>query len=661
MKTRNKLTILVLGIILILAVFVIILYGSKNTRTVKEWSVVSPDKKLEVTLSYDNNGCLSYQVANGETIVLDASNMGFELEEEDLSESLTYLSEETNMISGNYTKISGNHSAVEYACEELKVTFSGELYYLDVAVRAYDDGYAFRYGIRAIDGSEGTVTVLSEDTEFVLPENSLTWTQVYKSNKPAVGDFYSYEEAYTRRKSDNLSGRIYSMPVLYNVNASDIYSLVTESELIGSGFYGSFLREEEENDGKGILHTIHNVAGAANPDNVIQLPFESPWRVAAVGTLDEVCVSEIVEKVYDDAEYWKPDDYEVLSEEEKETYTYDWVEPGVVAWNWLAYKDIKAQSDWELQKKYVDLAQEMGWSYVILDGGWDQTETRVRNFTEYAQNKGVKVLVWCNAYNLFENGSPEILEKRLSLWKKWGIAGIKIDFFDGQESEGLTHQGEDIETIKWYESIYQTCAKLRMVVSCHGCNKPTGEDRVYPNVLNREAVFGNELWPTADITVNSMFIRNVMGSTDFTPMVKTPKGGLTVGHEMALAVLYESGMPSMADFEDTYRNELIKDFYMELPAKRDDMLFLCGGLDSYYCAAVRAGDTWYIAGINSLGTERTVELDLSFLENGAHDAVIYEDCVDDSNIIERREETIQSDLSLTMKMQESGGFVIVIK
>ena len=661
MKAKNKLSILVLGIVLSFIMVGTIACGNKEAKNVKEWSVVSPNKNLEVSLFFDSNGCLSYKVDEGETAVLEISDLGFELEEEDLSQALTYVSEERNEVSGTYTNKSGKRLEVDYAYQELKLTFSGQLYYLDVITRTYDDGYAFRYGIRAIDGSEGTITVLSEDTEFGIPADSVTWAQAYQSNTPEKGDFFSYEEAYTRRKSDNLSGVILVMPVMYRAGQSDIYSLVSESQLIGSGFYGSFLREEKANEGTGILHTIHNVAGVADPDNIIQLPFQSPWRVAAVGSLSEVCESEIVEKVYDNVAYWKPDDYDSLSEEEKQTYTYDWVEPGVVGWNWLAYKETKSQSDWELQTSYVDLAQEMGWSYVILDGGWDQTEVNVKRFTEYASKKGIKVIVWCDAFNLFKNGDVKLLEKRLSHWKSWGIAGIKIDFFDGQESTGLTHQGEDIETIKWYESIYQICAKLRMVVNCHGCNKPTGENRVYPNVLNREAIYGNELWPRADVTVNSMFIRNVIGPTDFTPMVKTPNGGLTVAHEMALAVLYQSGMPSMADFEETYRNELIKDFYMSVPAKHDDTKFLCGELDGYYCAAVKSGDTWFVAGINSSGINRTAELDFLFLNDGAHHAVIYEDSVDGTKIIEKREESIDSQTSLAVEMQASGGFVIIIK
>lgn len=660
MKGKSKLITIIFSIILILAAIVAVVCLSKKA-TPNHWSVQSPDGKLKINLFCDDDGCLSYEVLDGETQVLNTASLGFELEEENLSEGLTYLSEETNSEKGSYTNISSKHSEVEYEYQESKVTFTGTLYYLDVIMRAYDDGYAFRYGIRALDGSEGTVTVLSEDTEFGLPEESVIWAQSYISNTPSKGEFFSYEESYNRRKSDSLSGRIFPMPLLYKSGKSDTYSLVTESELIGSGYYGSFLREESENEGKGILHTIHNVAGAANPDNVIQLPFESPWRVAAVGTLNEVCESEIVEKVYDDVEYWKPEDYNSLPEEEKKTYTYDWVEPGVVAWNWLAYAGSVSQKDWDMQREYVDLAHEMGWRYTILDGGWDQTERNIRAFTEYAANKNVKVIVWCDAYNMFKNGDSEMFENYIALWKSWGIAGIKIDFFDGQVGANLTHQGEDIETIKWYETIYQVCAKYQMVVNCHGSNKPTGETRLYPNVLNREAIFGNELWPTADVSVNNMFIRNVIGSADFTPMVKTKRGDLTVAHEMALAVLYQSGLPSMADYADTYRNESIKEFYKEVPYGFDDMVFLDGEVDGYYCAAVKKGDVWYVAGINSLGMDREVELNISFLEEGTYNAVIYEDSNSEEKIIERREDTIQSGSSITMKMEQSGGFVIVIK
>lgn len=669
MKVRSGTAILISSLMLLATSFGVVGCGGNepdDTDKVegREWQVISPDNSLRADLVLDNSGSLYYKITDGDTVVVTYSALGFELAEDNLNQMLTYVSENKKSVTGTYENISGRNAIVAYAYRELTLTLSGTSYYLDVTVRAYDDGYAFRYGIRSMENGTDTVTVQSECTEFAIPESSTTWIQAYKSNKPSAGEFFSYEEQYTRRKSENLAGRIVSMPMMYRVGDTETYSLITESELIGSGYYGSFLKEEEENEGKGILHTIHNPAGIADPDNVISVPFESPWRVGAVGSLDEVAGSEIVEKVYDDAEYWKPDNFDALSAEEQTTFDYDWVEPGVVAWNWLVYP--KDQKNYELQRKYVDLAAEMGWKYTILDGGWDAgiSAATIKDFVQYANNKGVKVLVWCNAFTLFGNGSsPQLLAQRLQLWKSWGIDGIKIDFFDGQENIGqLTHQGEDIETIKWYETIYQECAKLRMVVNCHGCNKPTGERRIYPNVINREAIFGNELWPsTGDITVNSMFVRQVVGPTDFTPMVQTKKGALTVGHEMALAILYESGAPSMADYSETYENEAIREFYSSIPASRDETLFLCGELDGYYCAAVRVGDDWFVAGINASGTSRTANFDCSFLSDGEYTALYYIDSNDDSTIIDKSSKTISNESAESVEMTANGGFVIQIK
>lgn len=633
-----------------------------NVDSQNQWQVISSDGNLKVDIYHERDGTIFYTVSEGDTVVVEKSSLGFFLEEDDLAQMLTYVSKAETSETGTYQNITGRNATVSYEYSELTLTFSGTLYYLDITMRVYDDGYAFRYGICSInDTAAETVTVLSEETEFALPQDSKTWVQVYRSSNAVSGNFFSYEDSYILRKSSALSGRTISMPMMYKAGDSEVYSLVTESGLIGSGYYGSFLQEDTENAGMGILRTVHTPAGAAENDNQISIPFESPWRVGAVGTLEEVCESEIVEKVYDDAEYWKPDDYDSLSEEEKQTYTYDWVEPGVVAWNWLAHLDT-SQSDWDLHYEYVDFAAEMGWKYVILDGGWDETASNVQKFTSYAAEKGIKVIVWCDAFEKFNYGtSASMLERQLQTWKSWGIAGIKIDFFDGQTQVGkLTHQGEDSETIAWYETIYQECAKQEMVVVVHGCNKPTGERRIYPNVISREAVYGNELYPTSgDITVNSMFVRSSVGPTDFTPMVIPRNTNITMGHQMALAVLYECGAPCMADTIENYTED-VKEFYSSVPASRDETIFLCGELDGYYCAAIRADDTWFVAGINASGDSRTVEIAFSFLADGEYIATIYVDTGDSGKAVAKRIISLTASSNEIIEMMKNGGFVIQI-
>ena len=624
----------------------------------KNWSIVSPDGTITADVSLHGDGSLSYNVRKGEVTVVEESALGFSVDVDDFR-IVTLENAEQKRITGSYENITGKHPVVEYDCNELTVTLKGYEFYLDVILRAYDDGYAFRYNIRAVDGSEGKMTVLGEESQITLPDNSVMWAEPYVPIRSDGTNFFSYESTYKRRSSTNCGGESISMPMLYQVSGTEIYSLVTESDLVGSGFYGSFLEEKPEDRNTGRFTVSKTPAGGPGQDEV-EYPFTSPWRVCSVGDMKTVIESEMVEKVMDDVQYWRPDDYDSLSDEEKAIYDYDWVEPGVVAWNWLSYNGVRPQNDWALQREYVDLAQQMGWTYTLLDGGWDTglTDDMLRSFMDYANERGVKVLVWCNALTDFANGDADILRAKLDDWKSFGIAGIKIDFFDGQNANNPSHYSEDINTIKWYETIYQETARRQMIVNCHGTNKPTGERRRYPNVINREAVYGNEfITVDSTITVNQMFVRGNVGPTDFTPVITPLAKGITVGHQMALAVLCESGTPSMADTPEEYLWDYLNDYYRAIPTLRDDTVFLCGFPDEYYCAAIRAGDEWFVAGINSL-IESTVEIDFSFLGEGSYDAVVFTDGEDG---IVRSSDTVDSSTVKQITMQADGGFVYYLK
>ncbi len=622
------------------------------------WTVSSPDGSIKSEITMDSAGELSYTVKKGDVTVVDKSALGFTIEEDDFR-LLTVEDVKSQRVQGEYENITGKHERVTYDCNETTITFKGWAFYLDLTMRAYDDGYAFRYGIRAVNGSEGTMTVLSEDTEFAIPANSSCWVMPF--NGINGQNFYAYEEAYNYMRSDDLAQTYVSMPVLYKVKGSEIYSLVTESGLIGSGFYGSFLKEAEENEGTGILQTVPTPAGFMIDDNKIGYPFTSPWRMGITGDLGTVVESELVEKVYDDAEYWKPDNYDTLSAEEKEIYNYDWVEPGVTAWDWLIYLNISSQQDYAMHRRYVNLASEMGWKYIIVDGGWN-SGLNVDNFIKFvkeADEKGVKIIVWCNSLPDFGFGRKEILEQKLDLWQSWGVAGIKIDFFDGQNAENPKFYGEDTGTIEWYETIYQECAKRKMIVNCHGCNKPTGERRIYPNALNREGIRGNEnTGIDASVTVNQLFIRAVIGPSDFTPVVNPFTTGMTMAQNMALAILFECGTPSMADFEYTYTKEQIKEFYKYVPARHDDTKFLCGELDTYYVGAVRSGENWFVGGVNSI-LDTMVTVDFSFLDKDkTYEAEFFINDPLDNKVVIKMTKDITSTDKETIDMFKNGGFAV---
>lgn len=623
------------------------------------WSVASPDGSVVSNVKMDGNGDLFYSVTKGETVVVGDSALGIDIAEDDF-DLTTVHAVNSRKIEGSYENISGKSSAVEYECNETTITLKGWDFYLDIVMRAYDDGYAFRYGVRAVDGSSGVMTVNNEKTEFVLPSGSSVWAQQYVSSSNE-GDYFSYEESYDYRSSDNLRPDVYfAFPLLYQIKGTNIYSLVTESELVGSGYYGSFLKMPSDKQGTGTLQTVHSPAGIKINDNQVSYPFESPWRVGITGDMKTVQESELVEKVYDDQEYWKPDNYDELSEEEKSTYDYDWVDTGLTTFNWLHYGN-EQQNDYSgLQRGYVDLAASMGWTYTLLDAGWneDLNEDEFLSFVEYAHSKGIKVIVWSSAYGTFAKGNYENLCVKLDLYKSYGIDGIKVDFFDGQYVENLKFQGEDIDSIKWYETIYQETAKRRMIVIPHGCNKPTGERRKYPHVLSREGIYGNEFHNvSSSVTINELFTRCVIGPSDFTPVVRPLGDFLTAGHQMALAVLMESGVPAMADYADVYYSDIYNSFYKALPSLRDETVFLGGEPDIYYCAAVRSGDEWFVAGCNAL-IKADVEVDFSFLKDGVtYTATVYKNDPESASDVIVTQETINSTLKTTINLDQHGGFV----
>ena len=636
--------------------------SESTTNNMGEWIVKSPDGSITSSVVMDADGKLSYSVTKDGTAVVRKSALGFTIAEDDLR-LLTVEKAESRRVSGEYENITGKHATVSYDCNETTITFKAWEFYLDVIMRAYDDGYAYRYNIRAIDGSSGTMTVLAENSEFALPNNAQLWTQPYKTSAAwgREGEFFAYENAYVYKNVAGLGGSTLAMPLLYKVGNSDLYSLITESDLIGSGFYGSFLKEQEKNYGTGILQTVHTPAGITKDDNKVAYPFTSPWRLGSVGTLATVVESEMHEKVYDDVTPWRPDNYDELTDDEKKIYDYEWVEPGVSTFNWLRYPGVDNQRDYALHKKYVDLAVAMGWKYHILDGNWDNNlESQMDvflDFMDYAKQKGVKVIVWCDAYKTFGKGKKEILTEKLDQWKAWGASGIKIDFFSGETVENPPHQSEDIGAISWYETIYQECAKRQMVVNAHGSNKPTGERRKYPNVINREGIYGNE-FDTVDstVTVNHMFTRNLLGAADFTPCVKPRNRGLTVGHQMALAVLFESGIPSMGDYDTEYYNETVNSFYKAVPAKHDETIFLGGEPDMYYCAAIKAGDEWFVACINSV-VQNTVNFDLSFLGAGEYTADVWTDVAGNNTAVTKTQKTLSSASTETVEVGGNCGFV----
>lgn len=620
----------------------------------QSWSVSSEDGTLNVTLTL-SYGKLSYAVSKGKTAVVLDSPLAFTTNLNDFN-ALTFIGKGEKTFNVTYDNYSGKVSSVDKTCNELRCSFYENGFVMDVIFRVFNDGYGFQYGLRAADGSSGTVYCDDEKTYFNLPEKSYVHCLRYTANHDAGSDedYYSYEGKYDTIRYDNMEEQTYVYPLMYECG-DGVYALMNEAGLIGSGYHGSMLQKDET----GMLKTIHSLASGSDPSYEIEYPFSSPWRVSAVGSKADVCESSVYEDILGNVEIYKNTD---------DGTDYSWVEPGVGIWNYLRYGGNK-QSDLDFMRDYVDLVANMDWKWLILDANWNIPFDSVsfREFTSYAHAKDVKIMCWANIFSTFKSRS--IIQLTLDNWKYYGIDGIKIDFWDGMYNDSISakSKNESSETISLYEAFYQEAAKREMVVDCHGANKPTSERREYPNVINREAIYGQE-WGSKVTASNSVYlsmIRCAVGPSDFTPATAPLKNDLSTCHSMALVVTMESGCPTLSGEIEEYWDEEngqpteVGEFYQGMPAFWDETKLIQSDLDSNLsCTYARRKDsTWYVGGIvNKAGA---IDVDYSFLEEGSWNCQIWQDGETNAlSDVQKSEKTVTNLDSTSITCLDEGGFVM---
>ncbi len=154
--------------------------------------------------------------------------------------------------------------------------------------------------------------------------------------------------------------------------------------------------------------------------------------------------------------------------------------------------------------------------------------------------------------------------------------------------------------------------------------------RTYPNLMTLEAVRGAEWYnntpdfsiPAPEHNATLPFTRNVVGPMDYTPVTFTNSQYphlTSYGHELALSVIFESGIQHMADRPEGYRElpDAAKTFLKEVPNAWDDTKLLDGYPGRDVVIARRKGTAWYIGGISAEQREITKTIKFDFLPDGA--------------------------------------------
>lgn len=154
------------------------------------------------------------------------------------------------------------------------------------------------------------------------------------------------------------------------------------------------------------------------------------------------------------------------------------------------------------------------------------------------------------------------------------------------------------------------------------------------------------------------FVRGAVGPTDYTPVTitdnKYPRLN-TVSHELALAVMYESGIIHFADKPEGYQNlpENAKDYLKSVPATWDETRLLAWNPGELLVVARKKDGNWFVAGINGKNVIQSARF--SIPEQLSKAKILTDG--NSLNAIETKS-VINSTFDFSITMQPYGGFVI---
>lgn len=617
---------------------------------------MSPDGRISSDILMGDSGTLTYQVFFGtadKVEIIEASPLGI-IREDQRFDSLKFISvKENKSVDEFYSRKTGKRQENRNHYNEITLNFENKLgSKLDIIFRAYDDGIAFKYYFPQKDTKEYTVT--GELSGFNLPEG-LAWMQPYDSSTayaPAYERNYEGEMAIgTQAPFDDG----WCFPALFETK--DHWILLTEANL-KDNFYGSHLSPEAENG----LYTItppeeDEAFGYGNAKAVSTLPWNMPWRVMILGDqVGDIIESNLVSHLSDPSVIADP----------------AWIKPGRASWGWWSgYLDQTSDTPEKL-KKFIDFAQVMGWEYSLIDAGWNSRKgLDLKELVDYADERRVKLLLWYNSggpLNKVNAGPrdfmyyPEMREKEMKRISELGIKGVKIDFFGSDKQDFM----------KLYIDILEDAAQHQLLVNFHGSTIPRGWSRTYPHLISYESVKGSEGYIYhADFEENAPlhnailpFTRNVIGSMDYTPVafsIQQVPHKTSYGHELALSVVFESGILHFPDKPEVYLGlpEEVISFLKQVPANWDDTKFVAGYPGEEVVIARKQENVWFVGGINGEAEEKQIKVDFSFLEPGGYEVQIITDGKNNKSFASLRKE-ITNESSETVDVLPIGGFVMKI-
>jgi len=611
-------------------VLLIIVVLHSNAQVKSTYRLYSPDKKTDIEISTKTGGELQYRVVDHDKETTKWSAMGFVVNGITAGEHTKILSaaqvihvETFAWPLGENDKISNNYQQLILKCK------SGDLFF-NLQVRLFNGTAAFRYQIPAQNGIKAGI-ITKELTQFNLT-NAYT---IYQFNQESVFKPFLLDSLNTScdfPATLALKGQRY-----LSIGESDNHNYI-KGELVKGRLPNSLAIAFNTVP----YHTDRRVA--SSKDTIVKFSgdFETPWRT--------ISIAETAIGLHD---------YSQLN------LKLTAPAAGIVPANIKPGKLIRAQLNTQSGLDCIDFAAKHDFQYIMFDAGWYGPERSPQSdptvvipaidmpkILQHSKEKGIGVILYVNYV-----GVRLYLDKLLSVFKNWGISGIKFGFVDGLSQQGISFLDTAISKVN----------ANGFILDIHDNYKPTGLSRRYPALLTQEGIRGDENSPDAFHTTVLPFTRFLAGPADFTFCYPNSKNTfsknikVSKAQQLALTVVYFSPLQSIFWYgqPNDYTNEDEIEFFKYVPTVWNETHYLAGEIAENISVARRKENTWYIGNAAGL-TDWHTTIKLNFLaKDKTYTATIYED--DDNNGIRKRIIDVKKGDSFPVDIKAKGGQAIIIR
>lgn len=623
--------------------------------------VKSPDGNLELYLDVDN-GVPIYSVNYKGKSMLEKSTLGITGNGIDFSSGMRNLGEISDSITRCYENDRIKRSHNHFEANRIKWRIANdEGNEIEIEFLVGNNDVAYRYNI-PLQGETASLRVMKENSGFRFPEYTMCFAT--SQSDPMIGwkrTKPSYEEEYlvdAPLGTPSQYGHGFTFPALFRISNSG-WVLLSETG-VDSRYCGSRLSDYNNGEFRIAYPMPEENNGNGTSEPGIALPGSTPWRTITVGDN----LAPIVETTV----MW-----DLVEPRYKTRHDYS---PGKGTWSWILWQDGSINID--DQKRYIDLAADMNYPYVLIDNFWDKNIGRegIDELVEYGRQRNVKLILWYSSSGYWNDirQSPvnkmdnSIERKREMQWlEDSGIAGIKVDFFGGDKQE----------TMRLYEGILSDADDHGLMVIFHGCTLPRGWEEMYPNYVGSEAVLASEnmIFTQKACDLEALkatlhpFIRNSVGSMEFGGsflnryMSKDNKSGnqrrTSDLFSLATAVIYQSPAQHFALAPNNLNESsaVALEFLKQVPTRWDDTRFIDGYPGKSVIMARRHRDIWYAAGVNA--TDRTIKNRIKLPGVTSRKAILYYDGKNGEPHLKSID--LGKDGSIEVSMLPESGFVIIYK